>query len=90
MLKQIIIFLITYGFFTLTAYFISILPNKQLTITDFLFLILPNFSVAWALLFYKIKNEGTSPVDITVKYGLGLNSPDDSVNDIVEVSHKGN
>jgi hypothetical protein len=28
---------------------------------------IPNFSTAWVLLFYKIKNEGTSPVDITVK-----------------------
>jgi hypothetical protein len=40
-MKQIFIFLITYGFFTLTGYFISILLiNKQLTITDSLFLIL--------------------------------------------------
>jgi hypothetical protein len=40
MLKQIIIFLITYGFFTLTGYFISILPNKQLALPNLLILIL--------------------------------------------------
>jgi hypothetical protein len=45
---------------------------------------IPNFSTAWVLLFYKIKNEGTSPVDVVVKYGLGLDRPDASVVDIVE------
>jgi hypothetical protein len=45
---------------------------------------IPNFATAWVLVFYKIKNEGTSPVDVVVKYGLGLDSPDASVVDIVE------
>jgi hypothetical protein len=45
---------------------------------------IPNFATAWVLLFYKIKNEGTSPVDFVIKYGLGLDSPDTPATDIVE------
>ena len=45
---------------------------------------IPNFATAWVLLFYKIKNEGTSPADITVKYGLGLDTADAPAVDIVE------
>jgi hypothetical protein len=45
---------------------------------------IPNFATSWVLLFYKIKNEGTSPVDVVVKYGLGLDTAGDPAVDIVE------
>jgi hypothetical protein len=44
---------------------------------------IPNFATAWVLLFYKIKNEGASPVDVVVKYGY-VDTADAREIDIVE------